>query len=231
MAESTLNVTPEQRYNETSPRNVMVVQLPRTVLRDDIGVKKETLLGMHTDTIGSMCNQLWRLKETTQENLYIEGRVLSYDQEYKLFSDPMFKFFWSGRAQRIEEKNQRAVLKLILPQDLDVSDNDLRKYAHMNFSPSSLADKLGYKTGWFQSSLLLSSASMESKLQNSLMYMLGGCNQFRIGSDTLSPAMLQLVRQRFVKGFENHTSDIIKSKATISDNILNLTARVFNIDV
>lgn len=210
MAESpdVFGFKPEESFSKEKPSHTLVVTLPRVYgIDEDIdtpvpGKTHEVLLGMHTDMLNAFYYSLKGLKTTTQDKLFIEGRVLNRAQRTELYDDPIFDFFWSGRRYRAGESYQRdQVMKYVFPLNTKITEAQVRKYAGMNFSPTTLAEKIGYKVGWFNARQIVNSPAFEDYDSNSLAPMLGACNEFRIGSSTMTPGLLKMVQGRIIDGF------------------------------
>ncbi len=216
------------RFDE--PNFTELVQLPKVVeSMDTFWDKHDILLGMHTDMLGALVDALGSFRDQTRENLYIQGRVLTDDQNWKLRSSPLWSFFWEGRAYRAEGYNQRAVARYIFPKDTRLTEEDVRKYEKMVFSPETTQKKLRHKVGWFNAQSILDSPSYSRYGPNSLQSILGACNQFKVGSDTLSPRILQLVRGRFIEYFRDKHMIVKIDKRWLEETKLELVSRIFRI--
>jgi len=231
---------PEKKFEFESPQFTVTVQLPKVAEQDydfhkDRYVRKEVLLGMHTDMLKSFHDTLESLKPKTKEKLYIQGRILTDSQRRELYDNPMFEFFWSGRSYRTDERDQRMVLSYMLPANTKITEKDVRTYAHLNFAPDSLVDKIGYKVGWFNVEKLLKDPAYQDLGSNYLRELLGACNQFKIGADSISPGLLKLVQGRLVEGFwenkETRYSDgiLVKNANWLRDSVLSGAAKVFKV--
>lgn len=169
-----------------TPRNTVLVQLPP--------INDRVRLGMHTDSIGTLLKALHRASETNPElldQLKIEGRILTGTQEAQLESSPIYQFYMRGRVTREQ---------FILPDSLLFAPEKITILLQESFSPSSLKGEVGHKAGYFSARELVDQW-LSDGMVNRLLPVLGGINEFRIGSDTLTPERLAEVSGLLFQAF------------------------------
>lgn len=189
MTEIGLGVLTEVPSVPEKPRNVQVVNLP------DISAGERTVkLGMHTDTILTLLRTLESLPD--KDALKIEGRVLTPGQRAKLENSRAYRFFLSSRLARAA-KGRVAV---VFERDLNASPEETSSWLQGSFSPSSLTDEVGYEVGYFSAADLAERWVMSGR-PNDLLPLVGGVNQFSIGSDTLSPVRLAEIQDALQRAF------------------------------
>lgn len=149
-----VSLTAEKKFSTESPTNRLAVRLPKIYDDETASGDKtpEVLLGVHTDMLYALLNVMRDFKPTTQERLYIKGRVLKNHETKtdELYSHPVFEFFWAGRSYRASDRNQGRVLAYLLPTNSKLTEEEVRTYAHMNFSPDTLSKEIGFDVGWFR---------------------------------------------------------------------------------
>ena len=174
-------------FSPERPRNVERVVLPEVEIPV---IGQSVRLAMHTDNITGVLNFLRSLPASELSSLQVEGRVLTDEQFARLTQHPAYRFFMSGRLQRVADSAQTEILAYVLPRDFDISTEEARRLIALPFSPSTLARDLNYQTGWRCAEGLVQSW-LESGNPNTFIPMLGACNEFNIGSDTLSSQRLE----------------------------------------
>ncbi len=174
-------------YSPEQPCNVTLVVLPET----EIPLAEQYVrLAMHTDNIRGLLEVLRSLPNTDRSLLQIEGRVLTDEEFARLSQHRVYRFFMSGRLQRVSFSEQAEILAYVLPRDFDISTEEASRLVTLPFSPSSLARNLGFKTGYYDADVLVEQW-LASGNPNRFIPMLGACNEFNIGSDILSGHRLE----------------------------------------
>lgn len=177
-------VNPELQVSHETPANTAKVILP-TLFGGRIR------LGLHTDTTLSLLGIFHSLEGFSNASLKVEGRILTPDQSLLLNSNPVYNFFMRGRLVRVQGPYQEPDLTFIMPRDIDLGEDQARSMLGQSFSPSTLSRKLGYRIGFYDVSKLRWTQGEVTLSQ--LLDLFGGCNEFRIGSDTLSTADLEAI--------------------------------------
>jgi len=154
-----------------APRYTTTVAFPKIPIE---GEDMRLMLGMHTDSILTLLKTLNNLPDLDQ--IKIEGRVLTTKQQSLLVDDPIYNFYLLGRISRASV--------LSFPEDLNIKPEEALSLFEIPFTPSILSDKIGHKNGYFSAKQLVFYWT-ETGLPNDLLPILGGINEFRIGSDTL----------------------------------------------
>lgn len=170
-----------------TPRNTILVQLPL--------VNEKVRLGMHTDSIGTLLKTFRGSAVDNQDlldQIRIEGRVLTDLQEEQLESFPVYQFYMKGRISRGEQ--------LVLPDSIGFTPEKMARLLQEAFSPSSLEGEIGYRTGYFSVGELVDQWLSDGDV-NRLLPILGGVNEFRIGSDTLTQARLVEISRLLFQAF------------------------------
>lgn len=184
------------------PKNRALVVLPPI----DVGpvYRREGVelrLGMHTDSVLTLLRALSRLPDADQ--LRIEGRVLSKEQEKALEAHPVYRFYIQSRFDRA---------RFIVPDSLRLTPEEVAELVSTGFSPSSLARQIGYKTGYFNAGELVAQWLSEG-LPNKFRPIIGGINEFQIGSDTLSPERMNQICSILCGAFSEQEFSAVQSGA------------------
>lgn len=156
------------------PQTVATVMLPEI---EDPELQVGLRLGMHTDSINTLLKTLYT-KPLSRE-LKIEGRILTPEQEEQLHQNPKFSFYMGSRSFRGS---------LFFRSELGIDATQVAGLVTSTFEPASLAEELGYETGFIDASHFI--AAFLKGRPNDLVGVIGGVNQFRIGSDTLTAGQL-----------------------------------------
>lgn len=214
------------------PTYTEVIRLPKVVEVEETWAgneKRDILLGMHTDMLGAMVRAIASFSDKTRDGLYIQGRVMTASQAEALYESPVWEFFWKGRAYRMKDYMQKYVARYILPKDTHLTDEDIKTYEKMTLSPETTKKKLKHKVGWYNAASIMNSPRYQQYSQNTLTSILGACNEFKVGSDTLSPRILQLVRGRFIEYFRSEHLFVKLDKRWLEETKLELVSRIFRI--
>lgn len=156
------------------PRTVATVVLPEI---EDPTFEVGLRLGMHTDSINTLLKTLYT--NPLSRELKIEGRILTPEQEEQLHQNPKFSFYMGSRSFRGS---------LFFRSELGIDATQVAGLVTSTFEPASLAEEVGYKTGFIDASHFID-AFLKGR-PNDLVGVIGGVNQFRIGSDTLTSEQL-----------------------------------------
>lgn len=174
------------------PKNTVQVILPPV----DIGSEYTrqgviVRLGMHTDSILTLLKTLNSIPDSDQ--LKIEGRVLTEDQRRALLDSQTYQFFLQSRFQRGQ---------IVAPSFLRLTPEAVAALVQSNFSPSSLQEEIGHKTGYFNARDLVDEW-IETGTPNILLPIVGGINEFSIGSNTLVPGRLLKIADVLDQAFQD----------------------------
>ena len=171
----------ETSPNLEVPRNTTLVKLP--------AINDWIRLGMHTDSTRTLLRTL--NSEPQLDQVKIEGRVLTQEQERRLEESQEYQFYMSGRAQRG---------RFTMPDSLRFTPEQIASLLQGRFSPDSLGRKIGHKVGYFNAKALVDQWIRDGN-PNKLLPIIGGVNEFSIGSDTLSQEQLASMSSRLLQAF------------------------------
>lgn len=214
------------------PVNTEIIRLPKVVEVEETwsgNEKKDILLGMHTDMLGAMVRAIASFSDKTREGLYIQGRVMTASQAEAFYDSPVWSFFWKGRAYRMKDYAQQYVSRYIFPKDSKLTEEEVRTYEKMTLNPETTRKKFKHKVGWYNAESIMDSPRFQQYSQNTLTSILGACNEFKVGSDVLSPRILQLVRGRFIEYFRSEHMIVKLDKRWLEETKLELVSRIFRI--
>lgn len=178
------------------PRNVAVLRLPEITVAN-----QRILLGMHTDTINNLISFFKQLPERNE--LKVEGRILTRDQWEKLRRHPIYRFFMEGRIIRAQGSTG-IIPAFIAPQDSGLSPEQMVGLMGASYSPTSLQDELGFRSGYFAVPNLIRLAANP----NDYLPLFGGCNEIIIASDTLDSSQLAKLSTRITGYLLEKDTDI-----------------------
>lgn len=209
--------------------------------------------GLHTDMLRCLLETLGDMSPKMRQGLYIQTRIPTKEQVETLLNHPVYDFFISARYFRIDQKLQQKAfrrmnqalkgnpqhesdnlpkLEVILPKRSPLTDEEIRKYARMEFSPETPLKKLEkMRVGWVQSNWLTQFYYQDDEDEdgddiidaNSFLPLLGGCNKFNIGSNTMSGALVQKAAFALRDAFEKRISlfDKVVDKSLYTETVLN----------
>ncbi len=195
-------------YSAETPRDIKIVALPNIVAGG-----RTMRLGMHTDSILTLLKTLKDLPDLDQ--LKIDGRVLTPKQKELLNNDPIYQFYISGRMVRALGRQEDIFL---LPKGINLDSEKVASLLQTPFTPAVLSDKIGYETGYFSAESLVSQWQSSGYLNNFLLVM-GGTNEFNIGSDTLSDERLSQIAEKLRQAFIEQESST--PNVTFKQQIIN----------
>lgn len=201
------------------PRNTALVALPAVELseeKDQNFPTRRVRLAMHTDNMRILLSALASLPELPF--LRVEGREMSDHQSDSLMSHSVYRFYMSGRLQRARFSDQQDALVYLFPDDLNLNQQDVGRLADLPFSPSTLSRELGFKTVYFDARELVERWEREGAV-NAFLPQLGGVNEFKIGSDSLSQRQLEEIAARIARRFQDEQG-VLLNTATVNLNAL-----------
>jgi hypothetical protein len=198
------------------------------------------------ETLGDMSPKMRR-------GLYIQTRIPTKEQAENLLNHPVYDFFISVRYFRKDreqqqktfrrmnqalkgntqhENNNLSELEVVLPKRSSLTDEEIRNYARMEFSPETPLKKLEkMRVGWVQSDWLTHFYYQDDVNEdgddiidaNSFLPLFGGCNKFNIGSNTLSGALVRKAAFTLRDAFERRISlfDKVVDKSLYNETVLN----------
>lgn len=216
-----MNYFSEGLHQETSlirererPRQVQVFSLPEITVNG-----RKIRLGMHTDTIINFIKFLRSSPKAV--DLEIEVRKISSDQYERLQKNPLYRFYLSSRIQRVRfNEIDEEVIGLVFPGNIGFSLRDAIDQIKKPFTPRSLADDYGFKSTWLTSRYLIGLS--ETQTPNALLPLLGGCNEFYIGSNSLKPEELKELASEMQKYLFESDLDITRLLPQIKNVLSNL---------
>ena len=153
---------------------------------------------MHTDTIKTFLSALHDLQQVGQ--LKIEGRVPSEQQRESLEKSPTYQFYMQSRLIRSA---------VVVPSSLGLTPESVAGLVQSGFSPSSLEEQIGYKTGYFNAGELVDRFLQRGP--NALLPIIGGVNEFYIGSDNLSQEELSEISRKLFRAFEEQERGFLQA--------------------
>jgi hypothetical protein len=198
--EASGNLGVEMLSTTEVPSNTIIVSLPDIIVRGE-----RIRLGMHTDSILTLLKTLDTLPDTDQ--LKVEGRVLNSNQKESLLEDPIYKFYLSGRMTRVLGSKDDV---FVLPRDINLDSKEISSLLHTPFTPSILSQKIGYKVGYFSAREMIN-FWLSTCIINNFLPVIGGINEFKIGSETLSQDRLSQIRQQIVNAFIQQENSVSRS--------------------
>lgn len=190
------NINKEVSVSLDVPRHTVLVTLP-SVSADVEGINVR--LSMHTDSVLTLLCMLHTFPDLN--HLRIEGRVLDNEQERALVRSTTYQFYLSSRMSRSA---------LSLPTSLRMTPEIIAELVQSPFSPSSSQKDIGYKTGYFNAGDLVERWLSEGR-PNDLLPIIGGVNEFHIGSDTLSPQRLSDIAASLNQAFVEQEQSVPQS--------------------
>lgn len=172
------------------PQNTVLVTLPEVSYNGEVlaGIR----LGMHTDTTG---NLLRVLRGLACSGLYIEGRVLTPEQQEVLSNHSAYRFYMNTRLNRFRNQDNQEVVALTTPKDLNFSQEEVHSIVGLAFSPAHLMDEVGHSVGFYDVEALLE-YQQSGATPSDFLPLFGGCNEFRIGSNLLPRGILSVFARR-----------------------------------
>lgn len=184
---------------------------------------------MHTDTVGQLLRFLSQLDKSKLEALKIEGRVLNKDQWERLQNDRLYRFYLFGRADRADSRVQGHILKFLAPADLKVAPAEFDSLIKAGFSPASSSAEIGYGAGYYDAKFLVDLWQDEFITPNSFMPLFGGCNQFRIGSDSLDQTEINLLKMQLRRNLTDSQNQVVTTTASVATKVDDSTVSSFQI--
>jgi len=174
----------ELKSSPEAPKSSQVFKLPEISVNG-----RRVRLGMHMDTAVNFLSFLSTCPELL--DLKLKGRVITPSQYERLRYHPTHRFYMSGRVVRARDERGADIITLISPRDLQWSAQDVLNAAKNIYSPDSLSPEIGFQVAWYEASDLTGLRFANGGMYNGILPILGGCNEFEIGSDRLSPAQLE----------------------------------------
>lgn len=172
------------------PSHVKTVALPDIYVED-----KRIRLGMHTDSVMTLLRTLENLPDL--DKIKIEGRILTPAQESELMDDPVYNFYLSGRMVRATGQKEDI---FVLPKENQLNQGEVATLLQTPFTPSVLSEKIGFKVGYFSAKQMIADYN-SSFSPNDFLPIIGGINEFKIGSDVLSDNRLIEITEEIKRAF------------------------------
>ncbi len=184
------------------PRHISLVQLPAVGKIAGIDVR----FAMHTSPGLYVVNFLH--KNATGKDVSLEGRVYSPDFFAYVRQDSRFQFLdktWLQSLRDTEESFDAILYARNVTQPL-VSEIQAAVWLSEPFAPGTVMNAAeNHEVGFFPVDAL----KFEESAQND--FMLRGCNEFRLGSDTLPQAELDALAQRLALELMTMETDAARS--------------------
>jgi len=154
--------------------------------------------------------------------LRIEGREITDQQFEELKRHRVYQFYMNGRVQRARLSNQQDALVYLLPRDLNFDQHEAGRLLELPFSPTTLSGELGFKTVYFNARELVDRWQREGEV-NYFLPQLGGVNEFKIGSDSLSQRELEEIAARIARRFQDEQTVLLNTANVNLNSLTNLT--------
>lgn len=177
---------PNIRLSTENPLNTCAVKMPPIADLNQPDETNPVRYGIHTDTMNLL---LLLLTHLSIPDLYIQGRVLNVDQLSNLESHPIYQFYMSRRFVRLNV-GPLSFPAMTLPNYVDTNPAKTLTQIYQMFTPKSLMSETGHQVGYYAVSDLVSDFSTKQD-PNEYLPILGGANEFQIGSDSESPDKLK----------------------------------------
>jgi len=212
-------------YQLIPPKETSLVVLPTVK-----GEVQKVRYGMHTDKIGDLFRFLSSLRygDIKLKDLMIEGRVLDYKQWERLQYDKQYRFFLEGRSDRADSITQADTIRFFFPKGMKLTFEDVKRLLSLSYSPATSSDSNTIKDGYVSADFLLKAYERDYHT-NSFLPLWGGCNEFHIGSDVLTPLQLKTLSLRMRKDFGACEAEIAKDTASISPEALQAAYDTFEV--
>src|SRR5205085_2825389 len=129
-----------------------------------------------------------------KDDLLIEGRVISNEQDQALQEHPLFGIFDTRRwARKLME--QQLVRHLQREGATNIELNDIF------FTPRSIRDDIGHTLGWFNAGDMVKEW-LSSGTPNHMLPAWRGVSAFNIGSNNLTQDQLKEAKRKIVEVFK-----------------------------
>lgn len=228
MLERILDLIPkkEKIQYEKPPVN-MTVKLPLS--KYTYNGDKYFRYGMHTDMLGIFVQTLRKLRPEISGQLLVQARVIDEESWERLMDHPAYEFFYYRREGRLNTRDRKEVARILMPRSSNITAKQVKKYLNLEFTPESLKKQIGFGVGWYEADFLKRKSDDERDF-DSLGPLLGAVNEFKIGSNSLSPALVRMVGIRMMLKFENEAGMVAKSvRDSVSDEVLRQSSKIFRV--
>ncbi len=186
--EAVLNSPTERSRNlnviTLEPKRVETVRLP--MINTPIG---NVRLGIHTDSMLSLLKALYSLDE--KDDLLIEGRIISDQQDKVLQEHPLFLLFDTRRFGRVL-MTQQLVKYLRQQGEKELSIDDVF------FTARSIRDDIDHSVGWYNADEMVKEWS-QTWTPNHMLPILRGVSAIHIGSNTFTQDQLEKINKKIVE--------------------------------
>lgn len=218
-------------YERDNPKSSTLVLLPRIKYTSSINdEQRELLSGMHTDMILALREGLKALKPKIRDGLLIEGRLIKDRAQFeRLKAHPLHQFYLLAREHISLNDSHKGKMQYALPNGLDITADQARIYSQMRYNSTSLSKELGFETVWYPAQQLIHIPYNFKEAEKSAQSLLGGVNEFRIGTNVLPGGFLRLVKSKLEETFLKAQSDVVTSKWSLPDIIISKIANIVDL--
>lgn len=192
------------------------LEVPKNTSIVDLG-DRSVNLGVHTDTFYSL---LRNLRLTNDGSLKLEGRILAPEERKALESDRQYQFLLKARVTKITTDSGIIVPAYLIPKGLGLSQAEVNLFLKEPFTPSSLMKKIKYKSGFYDVSHMLEQWNKGQLPTLDLFPLISGCNQFRIGSNTLTDEELEAIASTIKEGIVKDQNDSFINTSPMKRSII-----------
>lgn len=199
------------------PSKVALITLPEVSI-DGTRIR----FAMHTDNMHGVLSVLENLSPDVLKKLQIEGRVINQAQFEILKEHPVYQFFMNGRVHRASISNQMDALVYTMPENTGISEAQARDLIEMQFSPRSLSSEIGFEAGYYNAFDLVelfSQGILRVTTDGELTPILGGLNEFGIGSNDLGQEQLAAIASQIHERLDQE--QVIHLNSQMPSNLLN----------
>lgn len=198
-------------------KQLVSLEVPKNTTVVNLG-DRSVNLGVHTDTFYSL---LRNLRLTNDGSLKLEGRIFLEPGERKtLESDRQYQFLLHARVTKIVTDSGIVVPAYLIPKRLSLSRADIELFLEEPFTPLSLMKKVKHKIGFYDVSRMLEQWGKGQLPTLDLIPLISGCNQFQIGSNTLSGEELETTAITIKKGIVEDQDDSFINSSPLNKKML-----------
>lgn len=197
----------ELPVDKEAPKYTSIVRMPP--IGKIGGVEVST--PMHTRPTWAMLNFL-RGMDLSKE-IFVEGRSFKDTEKgvVSMLANPRFAFLNNARLQ-ISQSTEGDKAYVMFPtrlreaNNVTIDDEEATRLLAQNHSPSTLATEVSYDVEFVPASKL-AELSETSGMGNIIDFLVRGCNEFRLGSNTVSQQDLDRIAQELSARIFQETLD------------------------
>lgn len=200
----------------TAAESLVTLEKPKSISVVVLG-NRSVNLGVHTDTFYSLLRSL-RLHD--DGSLQLEGRVLTDAQRKVLEENRQYQFLLKTRVTKVTTESGLIIPAYLVPKHLDITTAEVATFLKESFSPSSLCQEIGYKTGFYNVKKMLEFWDKGQLPMLDLFPAIFGCNEFQIGFDRLTEEETRLKAQMITEEIIKVQNDSFISSSPLKANML-----------